>query len=106
MIICCCFNSCSIFLLLKKKIVANSNLYFVGWLKYGSKYICETCHKSYMHKGDLSKHKKYYCTTKNQFKCSHCVQTCSLFHNLRRHLLTKHGVLETLDKERYLISRL
>lgn len=57
-----------------------------------------------MHKGDLTKHKTYYCTNKHQFKCPHCLKTFSLFHNLKRHILSKHGISVTMEKDRFLNS--
>lgn len=68
-----------------------------------TKYKCEVCNKAYQHRRSLITHKKYSCKNKNQFKCSDCSHQCSLFHNLKTHLMVKHGYKKTMKKDFYMI---
>lgn len=72
----------------------------------GSEFTCDKCHKSYKHKRTLRTHKKYGCENKKQFKCSECSQQCSLFENLKKHLLCKHGISKTMARQWYMITHL
>lgn len=78
-------------------------IYFVD-LMQGSEFTCDKCHRSYKHKRTLRTHKKYGCENKKQFKCSECSQQCSLFENLKKHLLCKHGISNTMTRQWYMVS--
>lgn len=97
----------------KKKFLSNfgiSQFIFIDWLNvspnlFDKKFQCDICKKSYRYKRALVAHQRYECENKNQFKCSHCPQKCSLFHSLQRHLLGKHGITEYMNKKFYMISK-
>lgn len=55
-------------------------------------FFCDRCGKTYVHKKDLSKHKRLACGKKPQFQCLYCSKQCFYKCALESHMKSKHGV--------------
>ncbi|XP_024080818.1 zinc finger protein 425-like [Cimex lectularius] len=51
---------------------------------------CESCGRSYVHKGHLTRHQKYECGKEPQFGCPVCPYRAKHRDNLKAHFATKH----------------
>lgn len=49
------------------------------------RFVCDVCLKSYKHKTNLHRHKKYECQNRGQFNCSLCYRIFDHQHTLKDH---------------------
>lgn len=58
------------------------------------KHTCDQCHKSYRVRGSLQRHKKYECGRGPTQFCQFCPHTTKYRHDLKKHMLQRHKVVD------------
>lgn len=68
------------------RFITNFYFLFADFLQEIVKFYCEVCYKSYKHKNNLSRHRKYECRNIRNFKCPICSHMFIHKHHLAKHL--------------------
>lgn len=67
-----------------------------------SLYFCDTCGRSYKHKGNLTTHKRLECGKEPQYKCPYCGKLSFHKSSMKSHVYLQHfHLLESEKKNCY-----